>query len=75
MDNVFDALRDVDVIMRDEGSLVLLVAQNKTASDWFAEHVDRSGYQPWLPATVVVEPRYVDDILHGLVDAGFEVRA
>lgn len=63
-----------DVIVRDEGSIVALIAQNYETRQWLSDHIDTdTSYQPWMPGTVFVEPRYVDDILHGLLDAGYEV--
>jgi hypothetical protein len=61
-----------DILIRDEGSLVLLVPTTAVARDWLVEHVSRDGYQPLRP-TIVCERRYVLDIVEGLEGDGLTV--
>ena len=64
-----------DITIRDHGSILLLVARTEAAEHWLVEHT--SGTWTWRvgndPA-LVVEPRYVADIVAGARGAGLEVR-
>jgi hypothetical protein len=63
----------VDFTICDEGSILLLTPHTEPAHDWIHEHIGRSnGYQPWFP-TIVIERRYVSDILDGIDSAGLAV--
>jgi hypothetical protein len=63
----------VDLSVEDHGSVVLLRPLTDTARDWIEEHVSREGFHPDWP-TLVVEPRYVTDIVCGAQADGLEVR-
>ena len=59
-----------DVTIRDEGSICLLIPQTEQATAWFDENIGvDNGYQPYWP-TVVVEHRYVSDIVLGFTRDG-----
>lgn len=62
-----------DVLVQNEGTIVLLRPLNDTADEWLDEHLDpdcvRSGFG------YPVEPRYVEPIIDGLQEAGFKVGA
>ena len=62
-----------DFTIRDEGSILLLTPHTEPAHDWIHEHIGRNnGYQPYFP-TIVIERRYVSDILGGIDSAGLAV--
>ena len=73
--NARDEGHDYDVVASDHGSIWIMHTYSKAARDWFDENVgEDSGWQPNWPTRIVVEPRYVNDILHGLKLAGLEVQ-
>ena len=51
---------------RNEGSLWLLIPQDDAAQDWLDAHTAGQ----WFGGGLVVEPRYVDDIVQGFEGAG-----
>ncbi len=63
-----------DFTIRDEGSLLLLVARTESAREWIDTHIGpANGYQPFYP-TVVIEARFAGAILEGIAEDGLEVR-
>jgi hypothetical protein len=63
-----------DFTVQNEGSIVLLHPHTDAARSWVEEHIrEDNGYQPYWPS-VVIEPRYVCDILDGITFDGLEVR-
>jgi hypothetical protein len=61
-----------DIIVRNEGSLFLLCPETRRGDVWLNQHV-ADGAQFWC-RSLVVEPRYVADIVHGAIVDGLEVR-
>lgn len=59
-----------DVLVQNFGSVVILWPRTDEAKGWFAENVDTQ--QTWGAGTVC-EPRYVEPIVEGLLEAGFHV--
>jgi hypothetical protein len=57
-----------DVSVLNEGSIFLLTPLSPFARDWFAEHLPDDAQH--FGAAVVVEPRYVADILDGMAQDG-----
>ena len=55
-----------DFNISNHGSLVLVSAVTDVARSWVREHVSSEGYQPNYPGVLVVEPRYLGDILAGM---------
>jgi hypothetical protein len=52
------------------GAILLLVPLSKSGRAWIDKNIGAdNGYQPYYP-TVVVEPRYLDDILGGIRKVG-----
>lgn len=67
--------RPVDFNFENHGSLCLLRPLTQSAADWANEHIGRdNGFQPYWP-TVVIEPRYCDDILESIASGRLTVRA
>jgi hypothetical protein len=63
-----------DFVLEDCGSILFLHPQNQSATDWINSFVSREGYQPNWPS-VLLEPRYVSDLIQGLQNDGFVVEA
>jgi hypothetical protein len=62
-----------DFIVENHGSIFLLRPQNENAIAWVDEHISAdNGYQPQYP-TVLVEHRYISDIVAAIQDDGFAV--
>jgi len=65
----------VDFICENHSSIFLLKPLTDSATSWVEEHISQdNGYQPYFP-TVVIEPRYVADIVEGIQNYGLAVQA
>jgi hypothetical protein len=65
-----------DLVIEDHGSVCLLRPMCRRARRWLREHVDPAA-RWWGPPNrpaLVVEPRYVVDIVAGAREAGLVVR-
>lgn len=63
-----------DFVIESHGSIVLLRPLTESGRRWVEEKVRQEGFQPIWP-TVLIEPRYVTDILRGIAEAGLAVRS
>ena len=64
-----------DFLVENQGSIFLLIPQTDSARIWIDDHIGRdNGYQPYYP-TVVVEHRYIADIVAGIQDDGLAVQS
>jgi hypothetical protein len=64
-----------DFRVENHGSIFLLRPLTDSATLWVEEHIGQdNGFQPYWP-TVVIEPRYVADIIDGIQNDGLAVRA
>jgi hypothetical protein len=62
-----------DFVVENHGSIFLLKPLTPSATSWVEEHIGQgNGYQPYFP-TVVVEPRYITDIVQGIQSDGLMV--
>jgi hypothetical protein len=61
------------IIVENHGSLYLLRPDTRTAQRWLERHVADDAQ--WFGGALVVEPRYVTDIVEGAREAGLEVTA
>lgn len=62
-----------DFVLENHGSVFLLCPQNEQAIAWVNEHIgSENGFQPYWP-TVVVEHRYISDIVEGIRNDGLAV--
>ncbi len=61
----------IDVTVENHGSIVLLRPITSNARAWIDENV---AWEQSFGNAIVVEPRYVGDIVIGLIEAGFVVR-
>lgn len=68
------ATPEVDFIVENHSSIFLLRPDTAAALQWVEENIGwENGYQPYWP-TVVVEHRYIGDIITGIKNEGLEVR-
>lgn len=58
--------------MHDDGTLALVRPETDLARDWIRRHVSPDGDQPHWP-TLIVEPRFLDDLLVGMFNDGLLV--
>jgi len=62
-----------DFELQNHGSIFLLIPQTLSARVWVHDHIGKdNGYQPHYP-TVVIEHRYVADIVEGIRNDGLAV--
>lgn len=63
-------MKDADFLVQDHGSICILSPQTDGAMDWVEDNIEQDNdYQPYWPA-VVIEPRYMSDILDGITADG-----
>jgi aromatic ring-cleaving dioxygenase len=55
--------------VEDHGSIVLIRPLTDDVRDWLADHTDDEAQ--WFGRALVVEPRYVVDIVTALVEEGY----
>ena len=56
-----------------DGSISVLAPRSVSAHAWIADNISKEGFQPWWP-TVVIEHRYIANILEGIQADGLAVR-
>ena len=65
----------LDFVLENHGSICLLKPLTPSATAWIEEHIGQdNGFQPYFP-TVVVEPRYIADIVKGIQHDGLAVQS
>lgn len=63
-----------DLIIDDQGSIILLRPNTSEGEGWIDDNIGPdNGYQPYYPA-VIVEPRYLGNIVHGATEDGLVLR-
>jgi len=64
-----------DFELQNHGSIFLLIPQTISARIWIDDHIGKdNGFQLHYP-TVVVEHRFIADIVAGIQDDGFTVQS
>ena len=62
-----------DFVVENHGSIFLLTPITPAAKTWANEHIgSANGFQPYWP-TVVIEHRYISDIVEGIRNDGMAV--
>jgi hypothetical protein len=62
-----------DFVVKNHGTIFLLKPLTSSATSWIEEHIGKdNGCQPYFP-TVVVEHRYIADIVAGIQNDGLMV--
>ena len=59
-----------DFRVRFRGTITMLYPLTEACREWIDENVGAEGWQ-WFGSGLAVEPRYLDNLLAGLHDAGF----
>lgn len=60
---------EVDFSVQNEGSICILNLHSKAAQDWADEYLPEDR-MTWGAHGVAVEPRYIEDIVVGMLEAG-----
>ena len=63
---------EFDIIMRDEGSLVIFFPNTVNGSDWLDENLPDDC--PMVGKGFAVEPRYVPAIVEGIIGEGLNLK-
>jgi len=63
--------QETDFLVVNHGSLVMLTPLTQAAKDWCEEHLPED--RQYFGRGVVVEPRYIGDIVDGIVNDGLVV--
>lgn len=62
-----------DIIIEDHGSILFLRPQSRDGQEWLENNIGKdNGYQPEWPS-VLVEPRYVERIIDGMMADGLNL--
>jgi hypothetical protein len=62
-------LGEADATVANHGSIYVLTPISVAAQDWIAKHISDQAMR-WGPKGIVVEHRYIDDILVGMNEQG-----
>jgi len=63
---------DLVVVGEARSTVFLVIPTTEAGRAWVQENVSNEGYQPWWP-DVIVEHRYLTDLVEGAKAAGLEV--
>lgn len=55
--------------VENHGTLCLIVPLTSEVTDWLNEHTDAM----WYGDALVCEPRYVEDLVEGMIEQGFQL--
>ena len=69
-----DTQSKIDFVLENFGSIFLLRHRTEAGLIWIYAHVSRAGFQPYYPDNIIIEPRYVPDIIAGIRADGLVVR-
>ena len=62
-----------DFDFSNHGSICLLTPRSAAAHDWTVEHIPEDSLR-WGQCSIVIEPRYVQNILDAIEDEGMVVQ-
>lgn len=65
-------MTNADFVVENHGSILLLGPQNDTAKQWVNDNIGTDETQMFA-GKIVVEPRYIDDIIVGIESCGMTV--
>lgn len=60
-----------DISIENHGSIVLVRALTPEAKQWLADSVQEEA--TWWAGALVVEPRYLGNLVDGMIDSGLKV--
>lgn len=61
-----------DVTVSNHGSIMMFEVNTEAAREWFEENVPTESWQ-WMGHSLAVEPRYAENLVAGIVEAGMTV--
>jgi len=61
-----------DVILRNEGTIVMLTPMTPDVKEWFDENVQSEGWQ-WMGESLCIDSRFAMDLVIGINEAGFSI--
>jgi hypothetical protein len=64
-------MKSTKVTLGDGGSIALVVAATPAGQEWLDQHIEPDALR-WCNG-VAVEHRYLDDMVHGMINDGLEV--
>jgi hypothetical protein len=63
-----------DFTVHNFGSILTLNPETTAARAWADENIgEDNGYQPWYPDAIIVESRFIDDLVEGIRADGLAV--
>lgn len=62
----------IDLLIRDEGTVVVLMPQTDAAREWIDDNICSEPWQ-WLGSSLAVDHRYAPAIIQGAAEAGLGV--
>jgi hypothetical protein len=65
--------KKIDIVVRDEGSIFLVSAETEEGRDWIEENMGVGEEHTYFGGSLVVEHRYIDDIIEGMLKEGLIV--
>lgn len=67
-------LTDHDFRVQDEGTIVILHPCNDAAGAWISDHLYDGQETQWWGGGIVIERRYVQNILDGITQDGLTIQ-
>ena len=64
--------RTTDALVQNHGTLFLVFPETDGAREWIDEHV--TGEVTWFGNALVVEHRYIRDLVAGMIEDGLKVQ-
>ena len=64
-------IENPDFVVNDQGSIVLLLPNSDAAREWLADNIADDAM--YFGRSLVIEHRYADDVLAGIVADGLEI--
>lgn len=62
---------DIDFLVRDEGSIIILMPNSDEAKQWVTDHIDENA--TWFSRGVVIEHRYAQDIIDAILSTDMNI--
>jgi len=65
-------VKAADVLVDNQGTIMVLTPQTQKAKDWFDENVEAEGWQ-WIGDGLGVDHRMAENLLQGILTSGLTV--
>lgn len=62
-----------DFSLMNHGSIVTLTPTSVAAKEWVSDHIPENSTQRWGACSIVVEPRFIGDIVEGITADGLSL--